>query len=226
MKTTCYNWKEILDDVYFLLMKGGSKGYWKKRYKAKGNSGPGSHKRLAEFKAEVLNSFVEAKQVQQVIEWGSGDGNQLRKANYPHYIGFDISSAAIKLCKRKFHNDKNKEFICYDGGYYKVPHKADLALSLDVVYHLVEDKVFQIYMHNLFESSNKYVCIYSSNYNQRIAAYIRHRRFTDFVTEKYPEWKLIKYTKNKYPYDAKNPDNTSFADFYFYRKKETANGKV
>ena len=33
--------------------------------------------------------------------------------------------------------------------------KADLSMSLDVLYHILEDNVFNSYMINLFNSSNK-----------------------------------------------------------------------
>lgn len=40
---------------------------------------------------------------------------------------------------------------------------ADLTLSLDVIYHLIEDNVFFTYMDRLFDSSTKFVIIYSLN---------------------------------------------------------------
>lgn len=40
---------------------------------------------------------------------------------------------------------------------------ADLSLSLDVIYHLVEDEVFETYINTLFKSARRYVIIYSSN---------------------------------------------------------------
>jgi hypothetical protein len=30
---------------------------------------------------------------------------------------------------------------------------------------------------------------------------------------------LINFTKNQYPFDANDPNNTSFADFYFFEKE-------
>src|ERR1700690_3055812 len=73
----------------------GSKQYWMERYKSGGNSGPGSYNKLAEFKAQVLNNFVVMNNIKTVIEYGCGDGNQLRLSNYPSYLGFDISASAI-----------------------------------------------------------------------------------------------------------------------------------
>ena len=40
---------------------------------------------------------------------------------------------------------------------------ADLALSLDVVFHLVEDEVFAQYMQTLIQAGNRYVIIYASD---------------------------------------------------------------
>ncbi|NQU04581.1 MAG: hypothetical protein HQ568_00700, partial [Calditrichaeota bacterium] len=63
----------------------GSEDYWKQRYKSGGNSGAGSYHKFAEFKADILNSFVRDKQIRTIIEYGCGDGNQLRLSEYPSY---------------------------------------------------------------------------------------------------------------------------------------------
>ena len=194
-----------------------SKDYWEKRYQKGGNSGAGSFNNLAHFKAEILNDFIKSYNIDTIIEWGSGDCNQLSLANYKNYIGFDVSKTAINICKNKFHNDSTKTFI-YIYDKFKNNKKADLSISLDVIYHLLEDKVYNNYMYNLFESSKKYICIYSSNIDVGWASHVRHRKFTDWIdTYASDDWKLIKYIKNKYPFKPKNM-STSFADFYFYEK--------
>ena len=97
--------------------------------------------------------------------------------------------------------------------------KADLSISLDVIYHLLEDHIFHLYMKNLFNSSNKYVCIYSSNVDGGWAKHVKHRKFTNWI-DKYMSinWKIKEYIPNKYPFDPKNVETTSFSDFYFYEK--------
>ena len=195
-----------------------SKDYWEKRYEKGGNSGAGSYNNLALFKASVLNNFVTQNKINTVIEWGSGDCNQLSLANYKNYIGYDVSKTAIKICKSKFFNDSTKTFI-YMGNNFSNNKKADLTLSLDVIYHLLEDNVFDLYMKNLFDSSNKFVCIYSSNINKEWARHVKHRKFTDWIKNNIGnEWKLKNFIPNKYPFDPKNPDRTSFSDFYFFKK--------
>lgn len=195
----------------------GSKNYWENRYQAARNSGPGSYGRLAEFKAEVLNRFVAENNISEVIELGCGDGNQLALAKYPRYKGFDVAKTAITICKEKFKDDPSKEFYLLDNKLQQTA-KAPLTLSLDVLYHLIEDAVFNAYMHDLFSRSSKYVIIYSSNYNDHFAPHVKCRKFTDWIEANISDtWKLVEVIKNKYPFDANNPDNTSMADFYIYQ---------
>tara|TARA_R110002012_G_scaffold277507_2_gene464735 strand:- start:20268 stop:20951 length:684 start_codon:yes stop_codon:yes gene_type:complete len=197
----------------------GSKRYWEERYLNDRNSGPGSYGRLADFKAEILNSFVQENNIQTVIEYGCGDGNQLSLANYPKYTGYDVSKKAIAICKEKFANDISKEFkvISSKKATYK---KAELTLSLDVLFHLIEDSVFNEYMQRLFDTSTNYVIIYSSNYEASVASHVRCREFTKWIASNVSDtWVLQKKIDNRYPMVEDDPDNTSFADFYIYRKK-------
>jgi SAM-dependent methyltransferase len=192
--------------------------YWEQRYVNKKNSGAGSYGRLAQFKAAILNDFVADKQIKTVIEFGCGDGHQLSLAQYPNYTGIDVSAEAVRICKDLFSNDHSKLFYTLDH-YNHLNLKAELTLSLDVIFHLVEDAVFENYMHRLFDASTKYVIIYSSNYEKYYAKHVRSRQFTnwiDFHVGK--EWRLIKVIKNKFPYNKAHPEETSFSDFYIYEK--------
>jgi SAM-dependent methyltransferase len=195
-----------------------SNSYWESRYASGRDSGAGSYNRLAQFKASVINSFVEENQVADVIEFGCGDGAQLRLANYQRYIGVDVSSQAIALCRKRFSGDATKTF--YSTSDLPVDAAADLALSLDVVYHLVEDEVFERYMRQLFECARQFVIIYSSNEDRDgQAPHVRHREFTRWVSENAPQSRLMGVVKNKFPYDPEYPHKTSFADFYIFQKE-------
>jgi hypothetical protein len=217
---------DFMDKKYFksylYFIKTGFKSdlYWENRYKKGGNSGVGSYNFFSEFKADTINKFVETNKIKSVIEFGSGDGSQLKLANYKQYTGFDVSKTAVSNCKEIFKDDKTKEFHLLDE--YS-DQKADLTLSLDVIYHLVEDGVFEKYMKNLFESSNKYVIIYSSAdeslNNDEKAQHVKHRDFTKWICENLPNWQLIKKIPNKYPYSGDFLKG-SFSDFYFYKKLE------
>jgi SAM-dependent methyltransferase len=194
-----------------------SKNYWEKRYKGMGTSGAGSYGRLAQFKSEVINNFILEHDVHTVLEFGCGDGNQLLLANYPSYRGVDVSRTAIELCRNKFSSDLKKQF-CLLSDYKLV--LADLTLSLDVIYHLVEDRIYLEHMHYLFDSSNKYVIIYSSNHDDLNydGTHERHRNLTRWVEQYRRDFKLTNIIKNRYPFSDKNPNDTSHADFYFFER--------
>ena len=98
--------------------------------------------------------------------------------------------------------------------------KAELSISLDVIYHLVEDKIYEQYMENLINAATKFVLIYSSNssinpYNNE---HVRHRCFSEYIDINYKNLKLIEKIPNMYPYSEDDSDNTSLADFYIYQK--------
>lgn len=195
----------------------GSQDYWVKRYAAGGNSGPGSYSELAKFKARVLNEFVRDKGVQSVIEFGCGDGNQLTLAEYPRYLGFDVSPVAVERCRERFVSDATKSFSLlrdYTG------QTADLAMSLDVIYHLVEDAVFEAHMRSVFGASSRYVIIYSTNRDapdDAGQAHVRHRRFSDFVEKELPAFRLIRTEQQPQAYSG-DITESSLAEFFFYER--------
>ncbi|MEK9628640.1 MAG: class I SAM-dependent methyltransferase [Nitrospinota bacterium] len=202
----------------------GSQDYWKKRYLLGGNSGKGSYGKNAEFKSEVLNKFVRENNIHSVTEFGCGDGNQLTYAEYPQYTGLDISEEAVKLSSSLFECDASKKFVVYDPDEIDQNQQkfaADLVLSLDVIYHLVEDEVFRKYLTNVFSASRKYVAIYSSNKEtdgMLHSRHVRHRNFTSNIEEWFPSWELIQTVKNKnYHGDAKGTEPS--VDFYFFQSR-------
>jgi hypothetical protein len=193
----------------------GSANYWEERYARGGDSGAGSYNRLARFKSDFLNNFVEANEIGSVIEFGSGDGAQLELARYPEYIGVDISDTAIATTRSRFAGDGSKRF--YQSSEIPKGIRAELSLSLDVVYHLVEDEVFDSYMRALFDAAKRFVIVYSSNTEARAPTpHVRHRRFTDWVARSRPDFSLKAHVPNAFPFDENDPDNTSFADFYVF----------
>lgn len=206
----------FLDKLY-LRKPLSSNNYWNQRYVSGHHSGPGSYGRLAVFKSTTLNEFVAENDVSSIIEFGSGDGNQLSLAQYPTYTGYDVSRAAVAMCRERFLRDNSKQFFHtgeYDG------QQAELAVSLDVIFHLIEDEIFDFYMHRLFDASSRFVAIYSSNQDnpvKPIAAHVRHRQFSRWIDKNLSHWKLAKHIPNPYPYNG-DSTRTSFADFYFYEK--------
>lgn len=212
--------REIAGFIYakaLALRFRGSQHYWKQRYAKGGTAGSGSCGRLQAFKAEVLNRFVKEHRITSVMEFGCGDGNQLRLANYEKYIGFDISQEALSICENIFHTDMSKDFRLIDQYSGEV---AELALSLDVIYHLTEDSIFDQYMVRLFSAATRFVIIYSSNRNEQDkvqAPHVKHRKFTDWIAKNIHRWRLIQHIPNVHP-QLNAAGEGSFAEFFIYKK--------
>lgn len=196
----------------------GSEKYWETRYASGGDSGTGSYSRFAEFKARILNEFVAAHDVRTVIEFGCGDGNQLVLATYPEYLGIDVSDTIIAVCKKKFSADNSKTFKQIRDYHQET---AELAMSLDVIYHLLEDDVYEQYMRSLFASATRYVVIYSSDSDKNAGfenTHVRHRKFTQWIDTNVSDWKLMAHIPNEYPYKG-DYTTGSFADFFMYKRR-------
>jgi hypothetical protein len=193
-----------------------SKEYWEERYSGGGDSGAGSYGKMADFKAEIINNFIAENNISSAIEFGCGDGNQLEKFNMESYIGLDVSKTAIDQCLESFEGDEQKSFFLYDPEYSRDNHgifQADLALSLEVIFHLTEDDLFEKYMFDLFDSAKEYVIIFSSNKDSNNGPpHVKHRNFTQFIDENLPRWSLKQKIENRYPEE-------SFSSFYIYEKK-------
>jgi SAM-dependent methyltransferase len=188
-----------------------SSDYWERRYVGGGTSGAGSYGAQADFKAAFLNEFVLRNRVRSVIELGCGDGSQLRLAQYPTYLGLDVSRTAVQICTEAFRNDRSKSFLYYDPDAFSDPARflrADLALSLDVVYHLVEDHVFETYMQNLFDAADRFVIVYATDHERRDRApHVRNRIFTSWIDAHVPAWEL------RHVEPAPRPDHQEFHVF-------------
>ena len=188
--------------------------YWEENYSRGGTSGGGSYGALACGKAEFLNTFVRDQGVESIIEFGCGDGHQLSLATYPRYVGLDVSRTAIQICKKLFAADLSKSFFLYEGTCFVDPSgllAADLAISLDVVYHLIEDPVYESYMSHLFGSSRRYVVVYATNHVMRdTGPHVRHRNFTAWVDANCPQWRLTQVQRG--------PDSgPGRADFFVFQ---------
>lgn len=193
-----------------------SGSYWENRYAKGGNSGAGSYGDLAKFKAEILNEFIGEKNIQSVVEWGCGDGHQLGLLEVEHYIGLDISPTSVAKCKERFDDESNYSFWVNHPGVQPEHHTAELSLSLDVIYHLIEDEVYHAYLDQVFKSAERFVIVYSTDTDkqaQQQSVHVRHRNFTRDVAERFPQFELLRKLHNRHP-------EQSPADFFIYRKRD------
>ena len=186
------------------LIFPGSSSYWEKRYRRNGTSGIGSYGRSAEYKAGFLNRFVKGHNIQRVIEFGCGDGNQARQFDFHSYIGLDVSPTAIEKCSEVCKDDPCKQFFISDKTTTRL--KAELAISLDVIYHLVEDEVYENYMRQLFAAATKYVIIYAWDVEEEKKFHVRHRKFTKWIEKEINDFQLIERVSKD-----------SYCDFFVYK---------
>lgn len=211
--------RRLLGYVRSLLFRGSGR-YWERRYAGGRGSGSGSYGHSAAFKAEFLNALLGRTGVTSVLELGCGDGAQLARIDYPFYVGIDISPSVIARCRASFAEDSRKQFFPASAReHWAQDATYDLTLSLDVIYHLVEDEVFAAYMTDLFALSSGHVVIYSTNRDpgpgSEPAPHVRHRRFTDWVARHATHWTLAHVEPNP---------AAGLPDFYHYTRLEPAPG--
>lgn len=214
----------LLRKVRFWLKRvafPGSAAYWDRRYRRGRTSGAGSYGENAQFKADFLNAFVREHDVRRVVELGCGDGAQLSLAKYPDYVGVDVAPTAVELCRSRFAGAPGRRFFyASERAAWRLARGYDAALSLDVVYHLVEDDVFLQYMDDLFEIGDRFVVVYSWNEEaphgwEAASPHLRRRRFTDWVETRAPNWRLIQTKPHPRP---------GMPGFFVFERRVTAAG--
>ncbi len=201
---------------------GGSRTYWEERYAKGGNSGPGSYDRYAEFKARVMNTLIERYGVRSAIEFGCGDGNQLSLIRYPKYLGLDVSASAVEACKARFTGDATRSFAVYDAHDFDPAapgSQAELGVSMDVLFHLVEDDVFTAYLRDLFAAAQRLVVIYARDVDGPQTFHERNRSFTGRIRQGMPEWKLIERIESPFRAEARDAkEAANVAEFFVFAK--------
>ncbi|WP_197034569.1 methyltransferase domain-containing protein [Glycomyces sp. NRRL B-16210] len=204
----------------------GSARYWERRYARGGNSGAGSYGEQARFKAAVLNGLVADRGLTSVIEFGCGDGAQLDLADYPRYLGLDVSPTTLRRTIAKFADDPSKSFALYDPECFTDRAglvTADLAVSLDVIYHLVEDRVYELHLRHVFAAARRQVALFTSDADDpsltgTFAPHVRHRPVVRDVAERFPQWRLVERIDHpRGPHGGHSSD--AFADFLIYERR-------
>jgi hypothetical protein len=133
-------------------------------------------------------------------------------------MGIDVSPETTTLCRAEFDGGETNTFYVTSEMPAIAPR--DLALSLDVIYHLIEDDAYYAYMRQLFNAPSRYVIICSSNKDAPgPAAHVRHHAFRHWISKHRPSWALIETIRTKYPYSDPEPDTTSFAGFYIFERQ-------
>ncbi len=169
----------------------------------------------------MLNDFVATEEIDSVIEFGCGDGEQLALGRYPRYLGMDVSPSTLQRTAQRFSDDRTKSFLRYDPACFADPAgflSAQLTLSLDVVYHLVEDGIYARHLQDLFGASRRFVILYTSD-SERLSvpehptAHVRHRPVRRDVAARFPHWTL----RSQVDGPQRLGGSSSFAEFLIYQ---------
>lgn len=125
----------------------------------------------------------------------------------------DVSKESISMLSDYYKDDPTKSFFLMDpvGSQDDLERlSADCAISMDGVYHLVEDAVFETYMNRLFRSARRFVIVYSSDYERSPEGHVRHRKFSDFIDSNWKSFELVQHLPNDY-------SEHTFAEFIVYK---------
>lgn len=180
--TTSKNYKIMFD----------LKHYWDNRYKTGGNSGAGSYNEEARIKASYINLLIKNIGIQTIQEYGMGDGNNLSLyTGFKQYTGYDIAPTAVELCKLNPRIDHTK--CRFTSDKKAIDKNADLALSLDVLLHQVEDRDYYEYMDMVFKANHSYILLFtpSREASPKSAQHVRYRQVIEDVERLYPHYKLV-----------------------------------
>lgn len=213
----------LLPGFYWLwkLWFHTSKFHWQRHYERGGDSGPGSYGQSATYKADLVNRIISERQIRSLIELGCGDGNQLASLEVERYIGLDISKIAIQRCFARHGHDATRSFIWYDPDNFHDPlHivSADCAMSLDVIFHLVEDDIFSRYVECLFNCGRRYVIIYALDQEETRPFHVsvKLRKYSDFIAKHFNNFRVVLHI----------PAKEEFGDLFLYERISDVERKI
>lgn len=166
--------------------------YWNDRYLEGKGSGKGSRGRQANRKAAHVNRLIRQRRVASVIDWGCGDGRVASRLRVGRYTGIEVSPAALELAKAVA-DGPDRSWHLYDGETPPPVGTADLALSLDVLFHLTDDGMYRRYLDLVFGSA-PLVCIHSSNRDEAGREHVLHREWIRDVPD---GWRVVEKPKDE-----------------------------
>jgi SAM-dependent methyltransferase len=161
-----------------------SAAFWDRRYASGRTSGPGSEGDAARFKAETINRLIAEYNIGSVVDWGCGDGTVLSMiTDDVDYVGVDISRVALR---RLAQWSAHRRFVHLDDA---AALTADLALSLDVIFHQVDNGNYHRHLEQIFGSARRLVLVHATDHDGgRTATHVRWRRWTPDIPD---GWQII-----------------------------------
>lgn len=193
--------------------------YWDDRYRTGVGAGNGSRGRLYEFKLNTVQNIVDDFGIESVVDVGCGDGTQMMSLRVKKYTGLDISPTAIDIASRL--SGKGRNYFIMNEDSTAKGKIADMAVSLDVVFHLPDDQ-YQAHIDLLFRLAKRYVLIYAPNHSGegiRLASHMHFHEFVPDIKEKFGLDPILRI-EQPYPVEGAPANNTSYCEFYLFDMKQ------
>jgi SAM-dependent methyltransferase len=161
--------------------------YWQWRYTSFRGSGAGNYGLEGKYKTRIVNEALREHGVTSVLDVGCGDGTAAARLDVQGYVGYDPSPAAVERC-RILLPDRQLTTT--------VPSETfDATLSLDVIYHLVDDAGYAAYLDILFGRARRVVIVYGTHQVGVGPAHVRHRLWLADVP---PEWHVVQVVQGPF----------------------------
>lgn len=169
--------------------------YWRRRYWYGGNSGAGSRGFNAQRKAKFVTDFARSHGLKSIIDLGCGDGECASRIEVPKYTGYDVSEVAVIMARARCRDINGHQFHAFADRDIKT---GDLAISMDVAFHLVEDQVYFQHLCDLAEHARIAVLIYSTDYDSHADGHIRHRNVSRDWMQNFSGWAFTREQGGNY----------------------------
>lgn len=160
-------------------------GYWDDRW-VNGPECPGSVGDQAMSKAAWLNSVIYDLDVRSLVDWGCGDGSQAALVNVGMYVGVEVAPSAWEAASVALATRDNCCIVLAPPGQ-SITIRADMAVSMDVVFHLTADHEYEEWLARVFGSATKFVAVHGTDYESVPNGHMRHHEVTRDAP---PDWTL------------------------------------
>jgi hypothetical protein len=128
----------------------------------------------------------------------------------------DIAPAAVDRCLKLFEGDPAKKFALYDPvSFHPESVRAEVGLSMEVIFHLTEDDLYEQYLRHLFAAATRFVVIFSSDEAGLSGGRFPHfksRHFTSDIPWLAPDWHYTRLIQNPHR-------DISISDFHIFEHR-------
>lgn len=160
---------------------GQNYDFWEKRYGGGGHSGAGRKGVQRWWKWKQISKYTNA---QDVIDIGCGDLDFWKGRKVKKYIGIDLSPSLLEKNKKKRPTWKFK----LGGGELTHNISAQDVFCLEMLYHIMDDKIYLRILKNLIKYSKKHIFVlnWTRNPIERLEKYDgwhyqKHRDFDKYL---------------------------------------------